>query len=89
VARARERLAAAHDGTAAGLRAELSETITAVRGERLGQVADEFDAVHTVQRALAVGSIDRIIEAERLRPYVIDALERGLLRDRPAPVEPV
>jgi len=45
-------------------------------------VADEFDAIHTVQRALAVGSIHRIIPAERLRPYIVDALERGMAATR-------
>ena len=51
-----------------------------VRSEKLGEVADEFDAIHTIQRALRVGSVDRIIAAEQLRPYVVDALERGMAR---------
>jgi hypothetical protein len=51
-----------------------------VRSGKLGEVADEFDAVHTIQRALSVGSVDRIIPAAELRPYVIDALERGMAR---------
>ncbi|WP_116113926.1 carboxyl transferase domain-containing protein [Austwickia chelonae] len=49
-----------------------------VRSQRLREVADEFDAVHTVERALRVGSVDRIIAPQELRPYVIDALERGM-----------
>jgi hypothetical protein len=51
-----------------------------VRSEKLGEVADEFDARHTIQRALSVGSVDRIIPAAGLRPYVVDALERGIAR---------
>ena len=51
-----------------------------VRSEKLGEVADEFDAIHTIQRALRVGSVDRIIPAAELRPYVVDALERGMAR---------
>jgi acetyl-CoA carboxylase beta subunit len=41
-------------------------------------VAAEFDGVHTVERALRVGSIDAIIPAARLRPHLIEALERGM-----------
>jgi acetyl/propionyl-CoA carboxylase alpha subunit/acetyl-CoA carboxylase carboxyltransferase component len=59
-------------------RARLAEITAAVRSEKLSEVADEFDRIHTVQRALAVGSVDRIISAESLRPYIIDALDRGM-----------
>ena len=34
----------------------------------------------SVDRALRVGSVDRIIKARDVRPYVIDALERGMAR---------
>jgi acetyl/propionyl-CoA carboxylase alpha subunit/acetyl-CoA carboxylase carboxyltransferase component len=64
------------------LRARLSEVVRAVRSEKLGQVADEFDRVHSVHRALQVGSLDRIIRAADLRPYVVDALERLMARAR-------
>jgi acetyl-CoA carboxylase carboxyltransferase component len=64
-----------------GLRARLAETTARVRAEKLGAVADEFDAVHNIQRALAMGSVDRIIPARELRPYLVDALERGMARD--------
>ena len=51
-----------------------------VRSEKLGEVADEFDAIHTIQRALArrLGRPDH--PGRQLRPYVIDALERGMAR---------
>nr|WP_249262746.1 hypothetical protein [Mycobacterium bohemicum] len=64
--------------TSLSLAARLAEVTAAVRAAKLSEVAEEFDRIHTVQRALAVGSVDRIISAEALRPYVIDALERGL-----------
>ncbi len=63
------------------LRARLSEISRTVRSEKLGQVADEFDAIHSVHRALEVGSLDRIIKAADLRPYVVDALERLMARE--------
>ena len=79
-----EELRAAEPAKTAALRARLAETTTRVRAQMLGAVADEFDAVHSIQRALAVGSVDRIIPAAGLRPYVIDALERGMAQDAPA-----
>ena len=45
-----------------------------------GEVAAEFDAVHSVQRAQAVGSVHRIIAAAALRPELIAAVERGMAR---------
>ena len=52
----------------------------AVRTEKLGEVAAEFDAVHSVQRARDVGSVHRIIAAADLRPELIAAVERGMAR---------
>ena len=65
---------------AAAARAELAATTARVRSEKLGEVADEFDSVHTIERALEVGSVDRIIPAAELRPYIVDALERSMAR---------
>ncbi len=73
------------DATGAQLgerRARLAEITEQVRSEKLGQIAGEFDSVHTIDRALQMGSVDRIIPASELRPYVIDALERGLAREQ-------
>ncbi|WIM92903.1 carboxyl transferase domain-containing protein [Actinoplanes oblitus] len=88
VREAAERLRTADGDEAGRRRAALAEITAAVRSAQLGQVADEFDRVHTVQRALAVGSVDRIIPASRLRPYLIDALERGLAASAQRPVDP-
>ena len=76
----RTRIAAAEPEEAGTLRAALAQTSDLVRSEKLGEVADEFDAIHTIQRARRVGSVDVIIPAAELRPYVIDAIERGLAR---------
>jgi acetyl/propionyl-CoA carboxylase alpha subunit/acetyl-CoA carboxylase carboxyltransferase component len=57
--------------------AEIAVVREAVRTEKLGEVAAEFDAVHSVQRAQDVGSVHRIIAAERLRPELAAAIERG------------
>jgi hypothetical protein len=60
--------------------AELAATREAVRNEKLGEVAAEFDDVHSVQRAQAVGSVHRIIPAADLRPELIFAVERGMAK---------
>jgi acetyl-CoA carboxylase carboxyltransferase component len=73
-----EQLATAEDGDRQRLRAERDELWTSVRSEKLGQVAAEFDAVHSVQRAVEVGSVDRVIPASALRADLIDTIERGM-----------
>jgi acetyl-CoA carboxylase carboxyltransferase component len=65
---------------ASRLRAELASVRPAVHAEKLGQVADEFDNVHSIERARSVGSVNTIIPAGRLRPYLIDAVQRGMDR---------
>jgi acetyl-CoA carboxylase carboxyltransferase component/biotin carboxyl carrier protein len=72
----------------AALRARLEELLQAVRSEKLGEVAEEFDGIHSVQRALQVGSIHRILPAAELRPYLIDAVERGMAKEATAPERP-
>ena len=51
------------DPHAAIIRAHLTEASTAVRSQKLGEVAQEFDQIHSIHRALAVGSVDQIIPA--------------------------
>jgi acetyl-CoA carboxylase carboxyltransferase component len=75
------RLESAGAGGRAALRSELAVLLGGVRSEKLGEVAREFDSVHSVRRAQDVGSIHHIVAAERLRPYLIDAVERGMRRE--------
>ncbi len=70
----------ADDDERSRLRAELADLRASVRSEKLGEVAAEFDRVHSVERALRTGSIDAIIPADRLRPHLIEAVERGIQR---------
>ena len=65
------------------LRVELAALRAEVRSEKLGEVAEEFEQVHNIERALAVGSVHTIIPARELRPYLIGAVERGLGRAEP------
>jgi acetyl/propionyl-CoA carboxylase alpha subunit/acetyl-CoA carboxylase carboxyltransferase component len=62
----------------ATLNLRLAEAQASVRAEKLGEVAAEFDRVHSIQRAVEVGSVDAIISVAQLRPAIIDAIERGL-----------
>ncbi|MBW8765172.1 MAG: fused acetyl/propionyl-CoA carboxylase subunit alpha/methylmalonyl-CoA decarboxylase subunit alpha, partial [Geodermatophilales bacterium] len=69
------------DATEQGhLRAELATVRAAVRSEKLGEVADEFEAIHDIERARRVGSVHAIIPAAELRPRLIEAVERGMER---------
>jgi acetyl-CoA carboxylase carboxyltransferase component len=71
---------ATRDDQRQAARGELSVVTESVRSEKLGEVAREFDEVHSIGRALDVGSVDRIIPAASLRPYLVGALERGMAR---------
>jgi acetyl-CoA carboxylase carboxyltransferase component len=62
----------------AGPRARLEELRAAVWSEKLGEVAEEFDRLHSIQRAQRVGSVHDILPPQRLRPYLIEAVERGM-----------
>ncbi|MEU3017715.1 carboxyl transferase domain-containing protein [Nocardiopsis sp. NPDC007018] len=64
----------------AELNAELSEVQASVRAEKLSEVATEFDGVHSIQRAVEVGSVDAIISAAELRPSIIEAIAKGMKR---------
>ncbi len=64
----------------AALNARLAEVHASVRAEKLGDVAAEFDRIHSIQRAVEVGSVDAIISAAELRPRIIEAIEHGLKR---------
>lgn len=46
--------------------------------EHQAKVALEFEKIHTVERALKVGSIDDILQASQLRPYIKQQLEDGI-----------
>jgi len=75
------RLASADAPERTRLRAQRGELVKQVRSIKLGEVADEFDRVHSVHRAQRVGSVHQIIEPGRLRPYLVDAIDRGIKRE--------
>ena len=79
-ARAAEATSGGDEDEASRLRAELASVWPAVHASKLGQVADEFDGVHSIERAHQVGSVQAIVPPARLRSYLIDAVRRGMRR---------
>lgn len=57
---------------------EFNSIFKKVKNEKQTETAQQFDQVHSVERAKKVGSIDDIITAKELRPYIIDVIEKGM-----------
>jgi len=60
------------------LRAERDKLWAEVLAQKRGEFADRFDAVHSVERAVEVGSVSKIIAPGSMRGFLIDAVERGM-----------
>jgi acetyl/propionyl-CoA carboxylase alpha subunit/acetyl-CoA carboxylase carboxyltransferase component len=59
----------------AELASELAELRASVRAEKLSAMAAEFDAIHSIERAVAAGSVDAVIPASQLRPAIAERIE--------------
>jgi acetyl-CoA carboxylase carboxyltransferase component len=59
---------------------EYDDVYQKVYTEKQAQLGQRFDAIHSVDRAQTVGSIDDIITASRLRPYIIQVVEEGIAK---------
>ena len=64
------------------LQSEYDDLFKKVYNEKQNALGHSFDAVHSVERAKQVGSIDDIIEASDLRPYIINMIEKNTGMDR-------
>jgi acetyl-CoA carboxylase carboxyltransferase component len=73
-----ERIEASDGAERQRLRAERATLIEAVRNEKMGELAAKFDSIHSIERAVEVGSVSGIVAAASLRPYLVDAIERGM-----------
>ncbi len=67
----------------AELATQLDELRAEVRAEKIGEIAAEFDGIHSIHRAVEVGSVDRVIQTAELRPAIVQAIEERE-RSRPA-----
>jgi acetyl/propionyl-CoA carboxylase alpha subunit/acetyl-CoA carboxylase carboxyltransferase component len=80
---AEKRLAQSSGPARTELRHQLGQLRDSVAAEKQGEVAEEFDRVHSVYRAQQMGSIDEILPLSELRPYLVAAIERGSARATP------
>ena len=76
-----EAIAKAEGAQKGRLRAQWEELFKVIHSEKLGELAAEFDRVHSVQRALDVGALNCILPPAKLRPYLIHAVERGIRKE--------
>jgi acetyl-CoA carboxylase carboxyltransferase component len=80
LAEAREALCAAPEARKPLMREQLDALYSEIIFDKQGEVAREFNSIHTVDRAVEVGSLDAVIKPEELRPAIIGQLmeaERG------------
>jgi acetyl/propionyl-CoA carboxylase alpha subunit/acetyl-CoA carboxylase carboxyltransferase component len=75
VAALREQLQRAHPKDQPRLRERLDEIHAGVVLREQGKLAAEFDAIHSVYRAVEVGSLDAVIPAARLREELVARLD--------------
>lgn len=73
----RAALKAAADADKPLLRERLDAQHAQLTLEKQGELAQEFNAIHSVERAVRVGSLDGVIKPDALRPTIINALERA------------
>ncbi|MEO3936270.1 carboxyl transferase domain-containing protein [Dermatophilaceae bacterium Soc4.6] len=78
VSAAEQSLAQASEDERAARRVALTDIRTAVRAEKLGEVAAQFDGIHSIRRAVRVGAVDKVVDAAALRPEIIAALDARL-----------
>ncbi|MCP5069984.1 MAG: ATP-grasp domain-containing protein [bacterium] len=63
-------------------RASYEQTLADVALQKQAELAEEFDEIHSVERALEVGSLEAIVGPDRMRPYLIDLLREELEGER-------
>ena len=78
VVQAREAIAQAPGAKRLALREKLEAVRYEVMLEKRGEVAVEFDTIHSVYRAVEVGSLDGVIPAKELRPAIIQELDDAI-----------
>ena len=78
ITRLDEQILAAEGAERQRLRLRRGELWAEVLAEKRGEFAERFDQVHSVERAVRVGSVSRIIELSSMREFLIGAVERGM-----------
>jgi acetyl/propionyl-CoA carboxylase alpha subunit/acetyl-CoA carboxylase carboxyltransferase component len=73
-----DKAAGATGAERAAITAELAERRSSVRAEKVSEVAAEFDGIHSIERAVEVGSVDAIVSTAELRPSIIAAIAKTM-----------
>ncbi len=60
-------------------RPDLEEQLR-IQKQKQAELAVKFDSIHSVERALEVGSLEAIVEPEDMRRYLIGELRRAVVR---------
>jgi acetyl/propionyl-CoA carboxylase alpha subunit/acetyl-CoA carboxylase carboxyltransferase component len=79
-----ESIAEAEGAERQHLRARRAVLWEKVLAEKRRDFAERFDRVHSIERAVRMGSVKSLVEPASLRNFLIDAVERGIHRARPS-----
>jgi acetyl-CoA carboxylase carboxyltransferase component len=79
-----EAIAAAAGAERQALRARRGVQWEAVLSEKRREFAQRFDQVHSIERAVRMGSVSAVVAPATLRSFLIEAVERGIARADPS-----
>jgi acetyl-CoA carboxylase carboxyltransferase component len=79
------RIAQAEGAERQRLRAERAVLWEEVLAEHRRAFAERFDQIHSIERAVRMGSVTSVIELASLRSFLIEAVDRGIHRADPSP----
>ncbi|MGA2925845.1 MAG: carboxyl transferase domain-containing protein, partial [Solirubrobacteraceae bacterium] len=82
-----QRVAAADGAERQRLRIQRAALWSEVLAQKRGELAERFEAVHSVERAVRMGSVTSVVAPAKLRAFLIDAVQRGMRRAQGASAE--
>ena len=72
-----QKLKTSSPGASANLREQLNKLESELLLEKRGEIAQQFDTIHSVDRAISVGSLDAVIKPQNLRSAIIKRLQES------------
>ena len=72
-----QKLKTSSPGASANLREQLNKLESDLLLEKRGEIAQQFDTIHSVDRAISVGSLDAVIKPQNLRSAIIKRLQES------------